>query len=96
VNQLARFLALLAIVASFLWPLLSDVIAADRDILWQVVQACVANHRVTGAAFSCLQVKEDSGSANGFVTLRAPLERTHIAIVPTARIEDTFLHIPIN
>jgi CDP-diacylglycerol pyrophosphatase len=93
VNHIVRFLVLLAIAYS-LWPLLGHVVAADRDVLWQVVQACVTNHRITGAAFPCLEVNEGGGVADGFVVLRAPLARTHILIAPTTRIEgieDTLL-----
>jgi CDP-diacylglycerol pyrophosphatase len=87
VNQSPRFFALLVIVTCLLWPVFSGVTTAGRDILWQVVRACVANQHLTSAAFPCLEVNEESGSANGFAVVRVPLERTQIVIVPTARIK---------
>jgi CDP-diacylglycerol pyrophosphatase len=60
--------------------------AADRMLLWHVVQACVANHRLLGAAFPCLEVNSAPGSDAGFAVLKAPFEATHIVVTPTTRI----------
>ena len=56
-----------------------------RGLLWRVVQACLANHYVTGAAFPCLQVETANGTSTGYAVLRAPLEDTHVILTPTVR-----------
>ena len=75
------------VYATFLLAALGGVAAANRTLLWSVVQVCVANHQLTGAAFPCLEVDTSKGEARGFVTIRAPLEKTHIIVSPTAKIE---------
>jgi CDP-diacylglycerol pyrophosphatase len=58
----------------------------DRGLLWRVVQTCVANNRITGASFPCLDVNITKGVEAGFAVVRAPLDTTHIVVVPTARV----------
>jgi CDP-diacylglycerol pyrophosphatase len=65
---------------------MGTVVAAERGLLWSVVQVCVTNHQLTGASFPCLDVNTDQGLAKGFATIRAPLARTHIIVSPTVRI----------
>ncbi len=60
---------------------------ADRGLLWRVVQTCVVNARITGGSFPCLDVNISRGVEAGFAVVRAPLEATHIVVVPTARVE---------
>ncbi len=60
---------------------------ADRGLLWHVVQACVANTKITGGAFPCLEVNIAKGEESGFAIIRAPLEATHIILTPTAHVE---------
>lgn len=67
--------------ATIAWP----ASAGERGLLWRVVQTCVANHTLTGASFPCLDVDVASGREDGFAVLRAPLEKTHIIVVPTVR-----------
>ncbi len=67
-----------------------------RMALWQVVRACVADYKLTGAPFPCLEVSISDGEARGNVILRAPLQDETI-LVPTRRItgvEDPFLQLP--
>jgi CDP-diacylglycerol pyrophosphatase len=67
-----------------------------RMALWQVVRACVADSRLTGAPFPCLEVNISDGEARGNVVLRAPL-LDQTLLVPTRRItgvEDPFLQSP--
>ena len=67
-----------------------------RMALWQVVRACVADYKLTGAPFPCLEVSISGGEALGNVVLRAPLQDETI-LVPTRRItgvEDPFLQSP--
>jgi CDP-diacylglycerol pyrophosphatase len=67
-----------------------------RMVLWQVVRACVADYKLTGAPFPCLEVNVSAGEERGNVVLRPPfLDDTVVA--PTRRIigiEDPFLRSP--
>jgi CDP-diacylglycerol pyrophosphatase len=94
--MIGSFLALLAL-ASYLLEPLDAVIAKNPRALWQVVEACVLNHNLTGKAFPCIEVHAERKSIDGFAVLRAPLERAHILVVPTTRIvgvEDSRLMAP--
>jgi CDP-diacylglycerol pyrophosphatase len=67
-----------------------------RMALWQVVRACVADYKLTGAPFPCLEVDLSGGEERGTVVLRPPLSDDTI-VVPTRRItgvEDPFLRSP--
>jgi CDP-diacylglycerol pyrophosphatase len=70
-------------------------IAAERGhALWGVVEACVANARLTGFAFPCLRVDLSRGEDRGFVVLRPPVGRPDTILSPTRRtvgIEDPWL-----
>jgi CDP-diacylglycerol pyrophosphatase len=68
-------------------------IELDRLALWQVVRACVADFKLTGSPFPCLEVDLSSGEDRGSVVLRPPLSDDMI-LAPTRRIvgvEDPFL-----
>jgi CDP-diacylglycerol pyrophosphatase len=73
-------------IALTLLAAIGTVAAAERNLLWSVVQICVTNHELTGASFPCLKVETGGGIKRGFVTIRAPLERTHVIVSPTARL----------
>ncbi len=45
-------------------------IGLDRMALWQVVRACVADFKLTGAPFPCLEVDLSGGEERGNVVLR--------------------------
>ena len=67
-----RILAMVAVVT------VSAAFAAyamelHRMALWQVVRACVADYKLTGAPFPCLEVDLSGGEARGNVVLRPPL-----------------------
>jgi len=67
-----------------------------RTALWQVVRACVADMRLTGSPFPCLEVNLAGGEERGSVVLRPPLIGDMI-LAPTRRItgiEDPFLQSP--
>ena len=67
-----------------------------RMALWQVVRACVADYKLTGTAFPCLEVSISSGEEAGSVVLRPPLSDDTL-LTPTRRIkgiEDPFLKSP--
>ncbi len=70
--------------------------APRRQALWLTVQACVADHKLTGAAFPCLLVDLDGGEERGYVVLRDPFGPDTI-LAPTRRvtgIEDPWLRSP--
>ena len=79
--------ATLAAVVALSSPLagLALAQAGDRGLLWRVVQVCVANTRLTGASFPCLDVNLANGVESGFAVIRAPLENSHIIVTPTVR-----------
>ncbi len=71
-------------------------IGLDRMVLWQVVRACVADFKLTGTPFPCLEVDLSDGEERGAVVLRPPLSDDTI-LAPTRRIigiEDPFLQSP--
>ena len=67
--------------------------ALDRRALWSVVNACVADYKLTGAPFPCLKVNLAGGEDRGYVILYAPV--VHDTILAPARkivgVEDPFL-----
>jgi CDP-diacylglycerol pyrophosphatase len=74
----------------------SVAMGLHRTALWQVVRACVADYKLTGAPFPCLSVDLADGEARGHVIVRPPLSDDTI-LVPTRRIvgiEDPFLRSP--
>ncbi len=67
-----------------------------RMALWQVVRACVADYKLTGTPFPCLEVDLSGGEERGTVVLRPPLLADTV-LAPTRRIkgiEDPFLQSP--
>ncbi len=67
-----------------------------RMALWQVVRACVADYKLTGAPFPCLEVDLAGGEERGAVVVRPPLMDDTV-LAPTRRItgiEDPFLQSP--
>jgi CDP-diacylglycerol pyrophosphatase len=67
-----------------------------RMALWQVVRACVADYKLTGTPFPCLEVDLSGGEEQGTVVLRPPLlEDTVLATTRLIKgIEDPFLQSP--
>lgn len=80
-----RFLTLSVALVILVVSAAAGADTGGRGLLWRVVQACLVNHSVTGAAFPCLQVETANGASNGYAVLRAPLEDTHIILTPTVR-----------
>lgn len=76
VNRAAAFLALLMVLPA-------GAALGERNLLWHVVQTCVATHRLTGLSFPCLEVDLSRGVDRGFAVVRAPLEDTHVVVTPT-------------
>jgi CDP-diacylglycerol pyrophosphatase len=68
----------------------------NRMALWPVVGACVADFKLTGNPFPCLEVNLSGGEEKGSVVLRSPFSSDTI-LAPTRRItgvEDPFLQSP--
>jgi hypothetical protein len=55
-------------------------IRLDRTPLWQVVRACVADFKLTGTPFPCLEVDLSSSEERGNVVLRPPLSYDTILV----------------
>jgi CDP-diacylglycerol pyrophosphatase len=75
--------------------LVTSAIGLDRLALRQVVRACVADFKLTGAPFPCLKVDFSDGEERGHVVLRPPL-LNDLIVAPTRRIvgvEDPFLQL---
>jgi CDP-diacylglycerol pyrophosphatase len=71
-------------------------VGLDRMALWQVVRACVADFKLTGTPFPCLEVDLSGGEERGDVVLHAPLLGDTV-LVPTRKIvgvEDPFMQSP--
>ena len=57
----------------------------NRQALWQVVRACVADFKLTTAPYPCLAVNLSGGEERGYVVLRPPLMHDLI-LSPTRQI----------
>jgi CDP-diacylglycerol pyrophosphatase len=82
-----------ALAAGVLTALATWAFALDRRVLRQVIRACVADAKVTGAPFPCLKVDLTGGEEQGYVVLAPPFLRDMI-LAPTRKIvgvEDPFL-----
>jgi CDP-diacylglycerol pyrophosphatase len=84
-------------VLTFALAAAAGATALDRGVLWRVVQICVANYKLTGGAFPCLEVDLSGGEDRGFVMLRPPIGKPDAILSPTKRIvgvEDPSLQDP--
>ena len=63
----------------------TSAIGLDRLALRQVVRACVADFKVTGAPFPCLEVDLSSGEDRGYIVLRPP-RLNDLIFTPTRKI----------
>ena len=89
---------ILSVVAGLAAPtaFATFAIGLDRMALWQVVRACVADFKLTGTPFPCLEVDLSGGDERSAVVLRSPVSDDTI-LAPTRRItgiEDPFLQSP--
>ena len=85
-----------AVIFCGLTALATWAFAFERGALWQVVRACVADQRLTGSPFPCLEVDLNGGEEQGYVVLRQPYPLDTI-LAPTRKIagvEDPFLYSP--
>jgi CDP-diacylglycerol pyrophosphatase len=89
----------LLVAASFVFSLVALGFgdAAERQALWQVVRACVADYQTTGATFPCLAVNLSDGIDRGSAVLRPPFGAPDTILVPTRKVvgvEDPWLQSP--
>jgi CDP-diacylglycerol pyrophosphatase len=71
--------------------------ASERQALWGVVRACVADYRLAGASFPCLSIDLSGGDDRGYVVLRRPLGPPDTILAPTRKVvglEDPWLQSP--
>lgn len=67
--------------------------AVERGALWQVINACVVDKKLTGSPLPCLDVDLGEGRQRGHVVLREPVSGDLI-LAPTRKspgVEDPFL-----
>ena len=86
-------LAVLSIVMVLLAVFAAAAIGLQRQALWQVIQVCVANSELFGAAFPCRQSDLAGGKERGDVIVQPPLI-DDLIVAPTRRVvgvEDAFL-----
>jgi hypothetical protein len=76
----------------FLFAALSPAVASqaagvesDRGALWRVVQPCVADHALTGAAFPCLDINMSGGRGSEATSFSGGAQGT--GSLPFARAE---------
>ena len=90
--QILAVVAVLTVCAGFA----AYAMELHRMALWQVVRACVADYKLTGKPFPCLEVNLSGGEERGAVVLRPPL-LSDTVLAPTRQIrgvEDPFLRSP--
>ena len=90
-NILFNFAIGLAACGLALSPPNSLADSPERQALWLTVQTCVADYRLTGAAYPCLLVDLSGGEEGGYIVLRDPPQTI---LSPTHRvtgIEDPWL-----
>ena len=90
-------IAALCVAAAFALALQGAGGTAFRGVLWKVVRTCVANSRLTGSPFPCLEVNLAGGMARGYIVLRSPVGEPDLILSPTRRsigVEDPSLREP--
>lgn len=84
--KLARAIVVSCVAVAFAFAAAAGGLEISRGALWKVVQTCVANRALTGAAFPCLKVDVSGGDQRGYVILRAPLGAPDLILAPTRKI----------
>ena len=64
----------------------ATIAGVSRGALWRVIQTCLINHALTGAAFPCLEVNVSDGNERGYAILRPPFAASDLILAPTRRI----------
>jgi CDP-diacylglycerol pyrophosphatase len=83
---LSRIPGILCVATAFMLSAQIAIAGASRDALWRVVQTCLINHTLTGAAFPCLAVNTLDGNDRGYAILRPPFSASDLILAPTRRI----------
>jgi CDP-diacylglycerol pyrophosphatase len=94
----SKMVRLLLVAAALLMTtaFVAFAVGLNRQALWQVVRACVADFKLTTAPYPCLAVNLSGGEERGYVVLRPPLMHDLI-LSPTRQIvgiEDPLLRLP--
>jgi CDP-diacylglycerol pyrophosphatase len=84
--KLARAVVVSCVAVAFAFAAAAGRLEISRSALWKVVQTCVANRALTGAAFPCLKVDVSGGDERGYALLRAPWGAPDLILTPTRRI----------
>jgi CDP-diacylglycerol pyrophosphatase len=84
--KLARAVIVSCVAVAFAFAAAAGGLELNRGALWKVVQTCVANSALTGAAFPCLKVDVSQGDERGYVLLRAPWGPPDLVLAPTTKI----------
>jgi CDP-diacylglycerol pyrophosphatase len=88
---------------SLFWSLVALValdvvaVAGERQALWHVIRACVADDQTAGVSFPCLAVDLSGGIDRGYVVLRSPFGAPDTILAPTRKVvgvEDPWLQSP--
>jgi CDP-diacylglycerol pyrophosphatase len=93
-RNVSKFVAVILVAAAFAYTGRAALTSLFRGALWNVVQACVANHALTGAAFPCLEVNVSDGDQRGYAVLQSPFGRPDLILTPTRKVvgvEDPWL-----
>jgi CDP-diacylglycerol pyrophosphatase len=76
---------------------IAQAASPNRIALYRTVRACVADFKLIGAPFPCLQVDLSTGEDRGYVVLRPPFGRPDLILAPTRKVvgvEDPWLQSP--
>src|SRR5580658_7748696 len=84
-RKLARAVIVSCVAVAFAFAAVAGGPEISRGALWKVVQTCVANRALTGAAFPCLKVDVSQGDKHGYALLRAPWGAPDLILTPTRR-----------
>ena len=84
--KLARAVVVSCVAVAFAFAAVAAGPEITRGALWKVVQTCVANRALTGAAFPCLKVDVSGGDERGYVILRAPIGAPDLILAPTRKV----------
>ncbi|MGY2046736.1 CDP-diacylglycerol diphosphatase [Methylobacterium sp. JK268] len=79
-----RSIRILLLVAALATAAVAAAADVPRNILWAALQGCIVAKRTTGRAFPCLSVDLGTPDRPGTAILRAPGQRTHLVVMPTA------------
>ena len=80
---LSSRVCILCIAVASAFSAQAAVAGVSRGALWRVIQTCLINHALTGAAFPCLEVNVSDGNERGYAILRPPFAASDLILAPT-------------